>query len=295
MLRPRGLRRTLKTPGLDGDLTLPGVTAASITVSLVVFNAIFALQNGLDIAYLWRGAGLPPGVSFADYAHRGAYPLIATALLAGLFVVAFLRPGSATAARPLVRGLVIAWVAQNVFLVASTALRTVDYVEVYSLTRMRIAALLWMALVALGLILILWRVLRAKSSSWLINTNLLMAGIVLAACSVMDLGSLAAAWNVRQAREVGGLGVSLDLRHMQSLGGAALAPLAEFERRPLEPHVRATVAGTRRGLVACTAQQQSNWRTWRWRDARRLARVEALTGETASLSTPGISCRDDHD
>jgi hypothetical protein len=161
LLRPRGLRRTRAAPGMEGDLDLPGVTTASITVSLVVFNLLFGLQNGLDIAFLWSGAGLPEGVSIADYAHRGAYTLIATAVLAGLFVLVFLRPGSRTAALRPVRILVAAWVAQNLFLVASTGLRTLDYIEAYSLTRLRIAALAWMALVAVGLVLVSWRLLRA--------------------------------------------------------------------------------------------------------------------------------------
>jgi hypothetical protein len=137
-----------------GDLALPGVSPASIALSLAAFNAVFALQNGLDIAFLWSGAPLPDGMTLAEYAHRGAYPLIATALLAALFVLVTLRPGSPTAQSPLVRRLVYAWIAQNVLLVASTMLRTLDYVEAYSLTRLRIAALIWMALVAIGLVLI---------------------------------------------------------------------------------------------------------------------------------------------
>jgi hypothetical protein len=276
VLRPRGLRRTFRTPGIEGDLNLPGVTAASITVSLAVFNLVFALQNGLDIAYLWSGAGLPTGVSFADYAHKGAYPLIATALLAGLFVLVFLRPGSATAAGPTVRWLVIAWVAQNVFLVASTALRTVDYIDAYSLTRMRIAALLWMGLVAIGLLLILWRVLRAKSSGWLINANLAAAGLVLALCSVLDLGALTAAWNVGHAREAGGKGVALDLCYMRTLHGAAVVSLAELERQPVGDDLRDRAEVVRGELLDEMLRKQAVWRGWRYRDARRLDRLATL-------------------
>lgn len=274
VLRPRGVRRLLRTPGIEGDLDLPGVTTASITVSLLVFNLVFAIQNGLDIAYLWSGAGLPEGVTFASYAHRGAYPLIATALLAGLFVVVFLRPGSVTAARPLVRGLVIVWVAQNVFLVASTALRTLDYVDAYSLTEMRIAALLWMALVATGLGLILWRLVAGRSASWLLNRNLVAVGVVLALCSVIDLNAVVASWNVRHAREVGGRGVSLDDEHLSRLGGAAIVSLAELEARSPDPLLRARAAHAREHAMEHV--QQVDWRSWRWRDARRIARVEAL-------------------
>ena len=65
-----------------------------MTLSLAAFNLIFALQNGLDIFFLWSGAPLPEGMTLAEYAHRGAYPLIATALLAGLFVLVTMRPRS---------------------------------------------------------------------------------------------------------------------------------------------------------------------------------------------------------
>jgi len=283
VLRPRGLRRTLKTPGLDGDLNVPGVTTGSVAASLVLFNVIFAVQNGLDVAFLWSGAGLPRGMSFSEYAHRGAEPLIATALLAGLFVLIFLRPGSATAHSRHVRVLVTVWVAQNLFLVASTALRTIDYIDAYSLTRMRIAALLWMVLVAAGLILITWRLLRGKTSGWLINANLLASGVVLALCSVVDLGAVTAAWNVRHAREVGGRGVALDLCHMRELGGAAVVSLAELERRPLPDTLRDRVIAVRREVAEDLLDGNAAWRGWRFRDARRLARLEALGVPAARL------------
>ena len=278
-LRPRGLRRTLRTPGLEGDLKLAGVTTTSILASLVVFNLVFAVQNGLDLVYLWSGAGLPKGVSFSEYAHQGAQPLIATALLAGLFVLVFLRPGSSTALDPRVRVLVIAWVAQNLFLVASTALRTVDYVQAYSLTEARIVALLWMALVATGLALICWRLLAGKSSSWLINTNIAALGVVLAICSVVDLGALSSAWNVRHAREVGGRGVALDLCYLDNQGMAALVSLAELERDPRVPPELKVRAGNVRRVIATDAQvDRKSWLRWTFRDQRRWDRAHDLIG-----------------
>ena len=68
--------------------------------SLVLFNLLFAVQTGMDIHYLWRGAALPDGMTYAAYAHRGAYPLIVTALLAAAFVIVAMRPGSTPSARP---------------------------------------------------------------------------------------------------------------------------------------------------------------------------------------------------
>lgn len=276
-LRARSLRRVLQTPDIRGELKLPGVTTASITLSLLVFNGLFALQNGLDIAFLWSGAPLPEGMTLAEYAHRGAYPLIATALLAGLFVVGFLRPGTATAEAPWVRRLVILWIVQNVFLVASTALRTFDYIDAYSLTRLRIAALLWMGLVATGLALVGWRLIWSRSTAWLINANAAAVAVVLVFCAVVDLGSMAAWWNVRHAREVGGRGAALDVYYLSTLNDASLVSLAELERRELPDKLRAGVASARADEMQRLAEQQADWRTATWRGARRLDAARELT------------------
>lgn len=288
-LRPRTLGRTWAAPDVQGDLVLPGVSTPSITLSLIVFNAIFALQNGLDLAFLWSGARLPDGMTFAAYAHRGAYPLIATALLAGLFVVVFLRPDAETGRNPLVRSLVAVWIGQNVFLVASTALRTADYIEAYSLTRLRIAALIWMGLVAVGLALIGWRLLRGKSTSWLINANVLAAGVVLAGCSVVDLGSIAAAWNIRHAAEVGGGGAKLDVCYLERLGGSALVSLAQLEQKPLSPALKGMVAWARFDAQNQLEATTGHWRSWTWRDARRLARAKAIPKDREAAAV-GSAC-----
>ena len=50
--------------------------------SLILFNLLFAVQTVLDIVYLWGNVALPADISYASYAHRGAYPLILTALIA---------------------------------------------------------------------------------------------------------------------------------------------------------------------------------------------------------------------
>ena len=65
----------------------------AILRSLVLFNLLFAVQTILDVIYLWGNTTLPPDISYATYAHRGAYPLILTALLAAGFVLAAMQRG----------------------------------------------------------------------------------------------------------------------------------------------------------------------------------------------------------
>jgi hypothetical protein len=276
--RPRLRRRLFPLP--DGaERRLPGVSAASVTLSLIVFNALFALQNTLDLTYLWSGAGLPEGMTLAAYAHRGAFPLIATALLAGLFVLVALSPGSETSRRPLVRRLVGLWVAQNIFLVASTMLRTLAYVDAYSLTALRIAALAWMTLVAIGLALIGWRLLRNKSTAWLVNANAAAALCMLALSAAFHFDGVAAAWNVRHAREAGGRGAALDLCYLQRSGEAALVSLARLEARTPDGAFRDRVTFVRTGLQRELQAQQLDWRAWTARGARRLASARAIAAK----------------
>jgi len=279
MLRP--FIFTPLPPARSGGIApaLPGVSIASVTLSLIAFNALFALQNALDIAFLWSGAPLPGTTTMADYAHQGAYPLIATALLAGLFVLVTLRPGSATASSRTIRLLVTIWVAQNLLLVASSMLRTFDYIDAYSLTRFRIAALIWMGLVAVGLILICVRMWRGRGDAWLINANALAALLVLSACSVVDLGRMAAAWNVRHAREAGGRGVYLDLCYLNELGPSALLPIVELEGRTRDAALRERLAWSRNRMMDEMEPMLTDWHGWSWRNERRFLAAERMMAE----------------
>lgn len=279
--RPRAaaLRWAGRLP--DPEPRIPGTSLPSVLLALALFNAIFAVQNALDIVFLWSGAGMPAGVSAADYAHRGAYPLIVTALLAGFLALAMLRPGSASAGNRWARRLVILWVAQNLVLVASSALRTTRYIDESMLTAWRIAALLWMALVALGLVLIGWRILRAKSARWLVNANALAAGIVLTACATVDLGATAAAYNVRAHRPE-----AVDLCYLQMVGDGALLPVIALERRLMDAATREKVRYVRRTLQADLAWRQAQWGTWTLRGARRLAAARAQAGDIAAVPAP---------
>ena len=293
ILRPRWHRKLLRMPTLKGRTVSDGKTG-SVLLSLIVFNLLFAIQNGLDLLFLWSGAALPPGMTLAEYAHRGAYPLMVTALLAGLFVLVFLRGESGNARCPAVRALVMMWVGQNLFLVASCLLRMADYIEVYSLTRMRIVAMVWMVTVAIGLGLICWRVLRNRSATWLVNSNVAVALLVCAGFGIVDLGAIAANWNVRHAREVDGHGAALDLCYLDSLNGAAAVPLVRLEQSVSDAAFRQRIGVVRGRVIFKLEQQQADWLTWRWRDARRLQRITVIDDTAISLPIidPFQSCAD---
>lgn len=278
--RPRGIALRLAARLPDPEPRIPGTSLPSVLLALGLFNLLFAVQNTLDVAFLWSGAGLPDGVSAAEYAHRGAYPLIVTACAAGILALAMLRPGSASAGNGAARRLVTLWVAQNLVLVASSALRTIDYIDESMLTAWRIAALLWMGLVALGLVLISWRILAGKSARWLVNTNALAAGVVLSVCSVVDLSATAAAYNVRAQRPE-----AVDLCYLWHVGDGALLPVIELERRPMNAGTRLRVRQLRQTLFADLDWRQAHWGSWTPRGSRRLSAARAQLGRAVTMPT----------
>lgn len=294
VLRPRPPRRMFGTFDGSGDVVLPGISLASVTLSLAAFNALFALQNLMDLGYLSDAIPLPEGITLADYAHRGAYPLVATALLAALFVLVTMRPGSSTAASATVRRLVTLWIVQNVLLVFSAAVRTWDYVEAYSLTVLRISALLWMALVAAGLVLVLVRMLQGKSASWLINANLTAAGLLLTPVCLVDLAAVSARWNVAHAREIDGNGAGLDLCYLDYMRGSALSALIELDQRHLPGELGSNV-GQLRSLAQARLEHWRGAGGWSLLLDRRLAAARAQPASVMDEPHFELDCQYERD
>ncbi len=259
----------------------PARAAAPVVRCLALFNLIFAVQTTLDLLYLWAGARLPNGLTYAQYAHRGAYPLVATALLAAVFVVITLRHGGpAEKSRP-ARNLVYLWIAQNVLLMISTLWRLKLYVAVYSLTRLRVATMIWIMLVACGFLWIIWRIVRRRSNTWLLHRNIVTAAAVLYACAFINFDGLIADFNVRHCREITGVGVPLDVNYLASLGPESI-PALDFAAERLPPTSAVEARRQTNVLRTALARDLADWRGWtlrRWRLAS--AAPPADTAQTA--------------
>jgi hypothetical protein len=242
--------------------------AAAILRSLLLFNVLFAVQTGLDIVYLWGGVALPDGMTYAAYAHRGAYPLIATALLAAGFVLAAMRPDGPAARMPVIRLLVFLWVAQNVMLVVSSILRLDLYVQIYSLTYWRVAAFFWMLLVAAGLLLIVARIALNRSNQWLVLMNLATLALTAWICAFINFPVVIASWNVDHSKEMSGNGVMLDFSYLLSLGPQALPAIDRYLASLPDNYLRNKLSWDRDQLVTAQLAGLDSWRAWSFRQHR---------------------------
>lgn len=238
--------------------------AASVRRSLILFNGVFALQTLMDGAYLWGGAALPEGMSYAQYAHRGAYPLVVMALLAGLFALAS-RPF--VAENRALKWVLLVWIGQTVLLVLSSLYRLELYIEAFGLTRLRLAALLWMGVVAAGLLLVIWQVARAHSSRWLLaRVGLLGAAVLYGACFVSFDGRIAR-YNLTHD-------VPPDVYYICALGPAALPEIRRYEQK----------TGTRFcHSDAPRTPQFADWREWGFRDWRVQRSLAKISNQGSAL------------
>jgi len=245
--------------------------AAAILRSLLLFNLLFAVQTGLDVVYLWGGAALPDGLTYAAYAHRGAYPLIVTALLAAGFVLAAMRPGGPAERMPVIRVLVFLWIAQNVMLVVSSMLRLDLYVQIYSLTWWRVAAFIWMLLVAAGLVLIVARIALDRSNAWLVQMNLATLALTACICAFVNFPYMIASYNVDHSKEVSGNGQVLDASYLVGLGPQAV-PAIDRYLAALPNGVslldRGQLAWNRDQLIKRQLAELDSWRAWSFRGYR---------------------------
>ena len=320
LIRPKMYRLTYSNPHEAVDappkLSRPVYdfffNTTSITSGLVVFNLIFFLQTILDVIYLWSSRALPEGLTHAEYAHRGTYPLIFAALLAAGFVLVALHPNSSSERNPTVRTLVFFWILQTVFLVTSSVWRTWLYIEEYSLTYLRISALIWMGLVTAGLLYIIVRILLGKTNRWLVNINCATLLCVLYLCSWLDFSSMIAWYNVRHCQEITNHSQALDLDYMEKLGPPALPALRWYidklggsdaaETRGVKAHSRETEDGVTVEVEVTTfpngrsiddarvyameieselyedlIESLATWRSWTWRKQRILDELQACS------------------
>jgi hypothetical protein len=253
--------------------------AATILRSLILFNLLFAVQTALDTAYLWGNATLPAEISYASYAHRGAYPLILTALLAAGFVLAAMKPGGPAEQSKVIRPLVYLWVGQNVLLVASSILRLDLYVQIYLLTWWRVAAFIWMLLVAFGLLLIVTRIVLNRSNEWLIRANCIVLTATLYICSLVNFSAVIADYNVDHSREVSGKGIQVDMNYLIHLGPQAVPAIDRaIQLRGADP----TLVSRRNSLVEQQHNDMACWRAWGFRSWRLQRTLDAQQKSSAT-------------
>lgn len=123
------------TPRASGSPWLPHLPA----VSLLFINLAFLVNNGTDVAFLWRGS-VPDGISQTAYLHDGADSIMLAAFLSALVLLVLFRPeGSVRASKTgIVLGFILA--AQTGLLAASVGMRLYFQIKDFGFSPNRVTA-----------------------------------------------------------------------------------------------------------------------------------------------------------
>lgn len=242
--------------------TLKPTAAVFLKNSLIVFNLIFLVETILDILYLWGGATLPEGITYAQYAHKGAYPLIAVVLLSGIFVLITFK-NIRGLKFDLLKKLVSFWLLQNIFLTFSAAFRLYLYIRTYYLTLLRLSTIVWLLIVMIGLLTIIIKIVFNKSNSWLLKINIINLASIIYITLFFNFKSAVAWYNVKHCQEITGQGVQLDIIYLTELGPATLPALfwlsGELHKESI---IRLDVELSIKALTCYPGLEKISWQEW---------------------------------
>lgn len=124
---------------------------------------------------------------------------------------------------------------------------------------------------ALGLILIVARIVLDRSNQWLVGVNLIALATVLYGCSLVNFDAVIANYNVAHSREASGQGVQVDINYLLTLGPQALPAIDKAIA--LRPGAAESCLVSRRDRLVEQQRQDLAWRSWgfrNWRLQRRL-------------------------
>lgn len=239
-----------------------GLNHTSVFRALVGFNLLLLVQTGLDAMVLFGQGDLPAGITYAEYARRGAYPLLATTMLGGLF---------ALAARPFLhdrkhlQGLLYVWILQNMAMTLAAWYRLALYVDAFGLTYLRVYAMIWIPMVAVGLGLTFWQVLRHRSNVWLLQRSTFVALAVLYVAAFVNIADAIARHNIARTDRI-------DWAYLlKDLPSTAVPAVLEGAA------VHVCLSGVC-DLARTSHDPIANWREWgfrRWRVDSRMSALES--------------------
>jgi hypothetical protein len=153
-------------------------------------------------------------MTYPSWAHRGAYPFVATAFLAGLFAL-ISRPY--TEGKPILRWMLGLWLGQNMLVMVSALYRLDLNIGAYRLPYLRLRAGIWMVIVALGLALTASQVWQRLSDIWLLQRISVMVLTLLYACAFVKFADVIARCNLSMnAQETERY--RLDIKYLCNLG-----------------------------------------------------------------------------
>jgi hypothetical protein len=239
-------------------------TAESVTV-LVALDLLFAGFVALQATYLFGGGDTlaATGLTYAEYARRGFFELLAVALAIGALILAL--EGFVARRSRIYLAAAIGLVVLTLVVLASAYLRLRLYQDAYGWTELRfyvLAAIAWLAIGAVGAI---YAILTDRTA-WLLHGMLVLSVAFGLAFNLIGPVRFVAEQNVARALNPelvapGGRG-GLDVWYLASLGDDAIPVLAEAASRLPAAADRQSVAIALEDRAVYLSGTEHAWQAW---------------------------------
>ncbi len=141
-------------------------------ILFVVLNLMLLLLNSLDVAYLWIDGTLPEGMKHKEFVHDGVGSLIASLIFAIIIMLYYFRGRlNYHSKNKKLKTLAYIWIAQNVFMIISTAYRNDMYIEESGISYKKIGLYVYLSLCLIGLVTTYIKISKNKTNMYLVRVN----------------------------------------------------------------------------------------------------------------------------
>jgi Domain of unknown function (DUF4173) len=263
----------------------PALAPSEITVALSLLNVLFIVFLAVQARYLFGGANLvevTEGLSYADYARRGFFELVAaTALVVPVLLVADWAAAEDTGRdRRILRATSTLLVVLLAGVLASAAYRMKLYQDAYGLTEQRLYVSVFMVWLTFVLGWLAASVLRGRRQGFALGA--IAGGLAcIAGLHVLNPHALIARVNISRAAS----GAEFDGSYLRTLSADAVPTLiARLPTLPNEERCRVAARLKERW----SGERPGGWRTWNLSDARarRLAADFSAPADCPAAATP---------
>jgi hypothetical protein len=248
--------------------------------TLLTVIALFAIYLAFEFKTLWFRE-FPKGFYYAGYAHEGAAWLTLALALATVVLSLVFRGQIIQDTRlPRLRWLAWIWSIENFVLAAAVYHRLFIYIDFNGLTRMRIVGIFGMSAVAVGFMLVVWKIANNRNFIWLLRRHLWTLALTVYLFALTPIDTLVVWYNVRQV--LAGdpkASVQIVVQPIDSEGILLLQPLLEAEDEIIREGVRAMLAQRLEDAEQLAeVRLEQGWTAFQMSDARVLERLRAARG-----------------
>lgn len=251
---------------------------------LVGMNILLLLLNIADLKVVWFGFRWQ-GQLLMSFVHEGTWFLIISILISAATIAWYFR-GNLNFYRDgfWLRRLALIWLVQNLWLVASVAMRNARYVDYYGLAYKRIGVYFFLFAIAVVLALLIAKLMYRHGTIFWLNRGLLVVLGTLGLSGVFDWSSLIVKYNLKHYKSA-----YIHWEFLADMPDRTLPELLRFvpqlpDAKQAQQQLGYRYSDTVEGLDIVQVLQQrreqflirakeSTWQEWSLADSRALAEL----------------------